>query len=85
MIVFTRLLLNDTDADWATADEVILDENGDRQPDFWLWNLGSGSVYVPAMKIVYDLNNGNVFSVILHLYIFDSSLFRWYTSSLTYV
>ena len=62
-------MLDGTDADWATGNTVIMDANGDRQPDFWLWNLGSGSVYIPAMKIVFDMSNGNIFSVIQHLYI----------------
>jgi len=59
---FTYLL--GTDADWATGDTIIMDENGDRQSDFWLWNLGSGSVYIPALTIVFDISsNGKITNV----------------------
>jgi hypothetical protein len=42
---------------------VIIDDNGDRQPDFWLLNLGSDGVYVPAVKISYDVSSNKLTSV----------------------
>jgi hypothetical protein len=52
-----------SDADWATGDVIIIDENGDRQPDFWLLSLGAEGVYAPAVKISFDVNSKNLISV----------------------